>query len=297
MFFKARGETTGGSHERCIQEKSPNSASCGFREIQVLENHIRYGGHRLYGRGRWVRTMARYLVVAHQTATSLLLLERAEEFARDDPRAEFVLLVPETHVSHAFTCDDVETRALASRRAAEASAAFRARGLRLVRAEVGDSSPSLAIADELRRTPGGYDAIVLSTLPAGISRWLRLDLPRRTAAAHPIPVFHVAEGQDEAWAATFDLRRQLARGHRPSIERRPPKPSLLDQSRWFVAVALGLVSLHVLLMTTLAVRADSRFLAVEVLVLSVFFGMLLLGWRSMRSDPAGEAERGQPLSR
>jgi hypothetical protein len=35
---------------------------------------------------------------------------------------------------------------------------------------------------------GGYDDIVLSTLPAGASRWLKLDLPSRVQRVVPIPV-------------------------------------------------------------------------------------------------------------
>jgi hypothetical protein len=37
--------------------------------------------------------------------------------------------------------------------------------------------PMDAIEDALR--DGGYDEIILSTLPRSVSRWLRLDLPRR----------------------------------------------------------------------------------------------------------------------
>lgn len=237
--------------------------------------------------------MARYLVVAHQTATSPLLLARVEELARDDPHAEFVVLVPETHVSHLLVCDEVETRALAARRAAEAADEFSARGLRLLRTEVGSSSPALAIADEFRRVPEYYDAIVLSTLRSGISRWLRMDVPRRVAAEHHVPVLHVAEGAEAAWTSTAQLRRELARGKPLPREGASPKPSLLEQSRWYLALALGLVSLHALLMTALALRTDMRFVAVEVLVLALFLVMLLIGWLTSQSvQPTEQVERG-----
>src|SRR4029453_13826519 len=40
--------------------------------------------------------MARYLIVAHQTACSPELLERVKSLAAADPAAEFTLLVPAT---------------------------------------------------------------------------------------------------------------------------------------------------------------------------------------------------------
>jgi hypothetical protein len=47
----------------------------------------------------------------------------------------------------------------------------------------------LAIADAIREH-GPFEAIVLSTLPPGPSRWLKLDLPHR-AESFGRPVVHV----------------------------------------------------------------------------------------------------------
>lgn len=52
--------------------------------------------------------------------------------------------------------------------------------------EVGASDPVEAVEAVLRR--GRFDEIIVSTLPAGISRWLRLDLPSRVARMTDIPV-------------------------------------------------------------------------------------------------------------
>ena len=56
--------------------------------------------------------------------------------------------------------------------------------------EVGDSDPLAAIAAVLARSD--FDEILLSTLPASASRWVRMDLPgpprpplRRQGRAHP----------------------------------------------------------------------------------------------------------------
>jgi hypothetical protein len=60
---------------------------------------------------------------------------------------------------------------------------------------VGDPSPVEAIRDALRDRE--FDGIILSTLPPGISRWLRQDLPSRVEKEFDLPVTHVigeAEG-------------------------------------------------------------------------------------------------------
>ncbi|MDP9238020.1 MAG: dienelactone hydrolase family protein [Chloroflexota bacterium] len=59
--------------------------------------------------------MARYLVVAHQTATSQALVEAVRSHALDEPDAEFVLLVPATHVEHLLTWTEEESHEIARR--------------------------------------------------------------------------------------------------------------------------------------------------------------------------------------
>ena len=54
---------------------------------------------------------------------------------------------------------------------------------------VGEADPLAAIAAVLASTP--IDEIVLSTLPAGLSRWLSRDLPTRCARRFGLPVTHV----------------------------------------------------------------------------------------------------------
>ncbi len=134
--------------------------------------------------------MSRYLVVAHQTAGSPEVVERVREIASTDPAAEFVLLVPATPVSHLLLWEEGETLKIARRRAETAKARLQAVTTQAVAARVGDGSPLQAIADELTQHPG-YDAILISTLPPGMSRWLRMDLPRRVARQFSIKVIHV----------------------------------------------------------------------------------------------------------
>jgi len=141
--------------------------------------------------------MSRYLVVAHQTATSPELLQRLTELAADDPQVAFAVLVPATPVTHLLVWEEGETRAIAQNRATEAKALFESSGLNVVRTVVGDSSPLLAIGDELRRHPYEYEAIVLSTLPPGISRWLRLDVYNQAESKFNLPVIRVVTQRPE----------------------------------------------------------------------------------------------------
>jgi hypothetical protein len=57
-----------------------------------------------------------------------------------------------------------------------------------VTGEVGDPEPLMAIQDAVNL--GGYDEIIISTLPLGVSRWLKLDLISK-ARGLGLPVTHV----------------------------------------------------------------------------------------------------------
>jgi hypothetical protein len=134
----------------------------------------------------------RYLVVANQTLGGELLLARIRELAREGPTA-FHVVVPATPPSdHVWTED--EAAMIATSRLD--SALERMTGLGLdADGEVGDGSPMLAIEDAIREQ-GPFEAIVLSTLPPRLSRWLRLDLPHRVESAFGLRVIHVVGEPD-----------------------------------------------------------------------------------------------------
>ncbi|HEY4025082.1 MAG TPA: hypothetical protein VGO86_01525 [Candidatus Dormibacteraeota bacterium] len=144
--------------------------------------------------------MARYLLVAHQTAQSDELLTAAVELARKDALAEFVLLVPATPVVSLLVWEEGETVDLARRHAAEARARMEEEGLRIVDARHADQDPMAAIADELHAGQQ-FAAVVVSTLPAGMSRWLRMDVISRVRRNFPrCRVIHVAVNRAPAAA-------------------------------------------------------------------------------------------------
>jgi hypothetical protein len=130
--------------------------------------------------------MRRYLVVANQTLGGEPLLARIRELARRGP-CRFHIVVPATPPrDHPWT--EGEARAIARSRLDAEMARMKGLGVD-VDGEVGDGNPMLAIEDAIRDR-GPFDEIVLSTLPPGISRWLKLDLPHR-AESFGLPVTHV----------------------------------------------------------------------------------------------------------
>ncbi len=57
--------------------------------------------------------MAKYLLVAHQTAERQELLDAAKELAAQDGHAKFTLLVPATPVGDLLTWEEGETKEVA----------------------------------------------------------------------------------------------------------------------------------------------------------------------------------------
>jgi hypothetical protein len=128
--------------------------------------------------------MARYLVVAHQTAESIELRQALTDLVVSDPEADFVLLVPATPPASMLVWEEGEAREIAARRAARVSEYLQRFGFRVADARVGDANPLDAIRDQLREYRH-YAAIVVSTLPRGVSTWLRMDLISRLRRVAP----------------------------------------------------------------------------------------------------------------
>ncbi len=138
--------------------------------------------------------MARYLVIAHQTAESYELSEALIERSRKDDAAEFTLLVPITYAGFLLVPepgDDQRVVARARRVGESATAALVAAGINVSRTLVGDELPIIALEEELADRVGAYAEIIFSTLPENLSRWVRLDQLRQAEARYGIPVHHV----------------------------------------------------------------------------------------------------------
>jgi len=142
--------------------------------------------------------MGKYLLVAHQTAEGQELLDAAKGLAARDSRARFTLLVPATPAGDLLTWDEGETKDIARARAQSAAAWLQGNGINVVGATTGDADPVAAIDDEFlagRR----YSAIVILTLPPGISRWIKMDVVSRLRRKRPrTRVVHVVAKDSES---------------------------------------------------------------------------------------------------
>jgi hypothetical protein len=128
------------------------------------------------------------LIVARRTADSPQLLEAVARRARVGP-CNFTLLVP----AYPGGPHRLDARFDPGQRAAERCIAAavpllsRAAGTEVV-AVVGAGEPLIAVRDALAVM--GFDEVIVSMLPAGASRWLRLELPRKIRA-FGVPVIEV----------------------------------------------------------------------------------------------------------
>jgi hypothetical protein len=121
---------------------------------------------------------ARVLVVAHKTAATPALLEAVRDRAARGP-AKFTLLVPNaTHGLEAILDSGNHDQTTEAQQIIELAIPLleEAAGGQ-VEGMVGDASPMNAIQDAINIQ--GFDEVIISTLPARVSKWLKLDLPSK----------------------------------------------------------------------------------------------------------------------
>jgi hypothetical protein len=118
------------------------------------------------------------LVVANQTADSDELLKTLAARSERGP-TQFTLLLPSSPGA---------TREGSQQRLGQALDRLRGAGLE-ADGMVGDSNPLTAVKETW--DPSKFDAILVSTLPTGTSKWLQIDLPHRVERITGVPVEHV----------------------------------------------------------------------------------------------------------
>jgi len=136
---------------------------------------------------------ARVLVVANRTAESPELLTALQERALRGP-CVFTLLVPSTPHGLAWAANMHAGGAEAEDHRSAFIQELREEGLDVAEAKVGDPDPLAAVSDECNFNE--YDEVVVSTLPLKLSKWLRIDLPRKARAATGLPVTHVVGSEE-----------------------------------------------------------------------------------------------------
>ena len=128
--------------------------------------------------------MRSYLVIGNQTLGGPELAAAIAERIAAGP-SRFHVVVPATPVGGGLTWDEDEAQAAAQARVDATVARIRGLGVE-ASGEVGHRDPVEAARDAIRRHP--VDEVILSTLPAGISRWLGQDAPSRLKSAVTVPV-------------------------------------------------------------------------------------------------------------
>jgi hypothetical protein len=143
--------------------------------------------------------MRHYLVVANQTLGGKELATRLQELTNDGPSA-FHLVVPITQTEGSDHAVDGPWAPLVvhdgyevGRRLAEGRLQRELTRLRQEGAQADGEVVDPVPLDHVRELVGrlSFDAVIVSTLPHRMSRWLRLDLPRRIKRATDLPMEHV----------------------------------------------------------------------------------------------------------
>ena len=114
---------------------------------------------------------ARVLVVAHRTAATPQLIAAVRERAQRGP-CRFTLLVPRSYWDP--DTDEAEVVLELAIPLLDEAAGSPVKGM------VGDADPFEAVRAALGGD--GFDEVIVSTLPARVSRWLHRDLPSRVEA-------------------------------------------------------------------------------------------------------------------
>jgi hypothetical protein len=134
--------------------------------------------------------MHRTLIVANRTASTPVLLQEIERRSAERETA-FTLLVPSVKGAD-WTLDAALTE---MRKAARGPHGIRDAHVDGIR---GDEDPFEAVKAALAQ--GGYDDVIISTLPKRISEWLKRDLPHRVESELDVPVTVITPPQPHGFS-------------------------------------------------------------------------------------------------
>jgi hypothetical protein len=155
------------------------------------------------------------LVVANETLGGRRLRELLEQKAKVNPSLSIRLVIPQSRPRRGSVIYLESVRDAAQVRLDLALAVLDELGFE-ASGEIGDSDPFSATMDAIAdRKP---DEIVISTLPATASGWLRRDLVERVAEAAGIAVQHVITDIDEESAASSETTLVVANRTASSTE-------------------------------------------------------------------------------
>ena len=149
--------------------------------------------------------MANILILASETIGGGELLDAVRKRAAEGD-ARFYVVVPQTRPRHGAVIYDEAVRDSAQVRVDLMLAFMRDEGIEGT-GEVGDADPFNAAMDAIGAH--GIDEIIISTLPATTSGWLRRDLIERLENETGLPVTHIVVDVDSE-GLPFDVTLVLA---------------------------------------------------------------------------------------
>jgi hypothetical protein len=135
-----------------------------------------------------VDPVTKVLVVANRTSSTPRLLEEVRRRATEKPCA-FTLLIPDAGGS---VLPGAAGRAAADWTLATALPLLTKAARREVDSRIGGPDPFTAVKEAI--ADGGYDEVIISTLPRRTSTWLRRDLLRRVERLG-VPVTAIVPGK------------------------------------------------------------------------------------------------------
>ncbi len=135
-------------------------------------------------------SMSTILIVANQTLPSAALASVVAQRIGSGATTFHVVVPATPPTGGGFTWDEDAARREAEGRLEAFIAGLRDQGA-TADGEIGDRDPVAAVRDASRNRDVGE--VILSTLPVGVSRWLRQDIPSRLRAAVSSPVTVVEE--------------------------------------------------------------------------------------------------------
>jgi len=130
--------------------------------------------------------VTKILVLANETIGGRSLIEKVQE--RHAPDVEYWVVVPRARPRRGNVVYDEAVRDMAQVRVDLMLAFMRENDIK-GGGEVGDPDPFLAATDAVASE--GIDEIIVSTLPAETSGWMKRDLPERLRDETGLPVEHV----------------------------------------------------------------------------------------------------------
>src|SRR5215211_3933662 len=149
--------------------------------------------------------MANVLVLANETIGGAKLLDAIRD-RHSRGEARFFVVVPQSRPRHGNVVYDDVVRDSAQVRVDLALAFMKDEGIEGT-GEVGDADPFNAATDAIGAH--GIDEVIISTLPAVTSGWLRRDLPERLENETGLPVKHIVVDVDSE-GLPFDVTLVLA---------------------------------------------------------------------------------------